>query len=106
MRAGIHTFTESGFRQCPPEAGQRGHAVGKRSVQLDADGVAQVAGPEIAHRDPVRGQKRAQRELGAIDAGQAMRGDLDAVADTAGRHGVAGSFHVGGDQCRLRLRTA
>ncbi|MEV3971391.1 hypothetical protein AB0K68_25120 [Streptomyces sp. NPDC050698] len=75
MRAGIHTFTESGFRQCPPEAGQRG-------------------------------QKCAQRGLGAIDAGQAMRGDLDAVADTAGRHGVAGSFHVGGDQCQLRLRTS
>ena len=45
-------------------------------------------GPEVPHA--VRREQRADRGLGALDAGQPVRGDLDAVGHPAGQAGGGG----------------
>ena len=56
------------------------------SVSL-TDGVPEVADPEVGHGQTGVGEERAHSGLRPVDAGQAVRGDLDAVADPAGQAG-------------------
>ena len=63
-------------------------AVGERQqlpVHLDRRAVAQVADPQVAQA--AAGEQAAYGGLGALDPGQPVRGDLDAVRHPAGEAG-------------------